>query len=110
MKQLEIKLKPITVNQCWQGRRFKTPAYTNWRKSFSLLLKDKSQIKGELSVILEFYIKHASTTDTDNLIKPTLDALKEIGVIVDDKYITEIHAYKYKSDKEFIRITLDEVK
>ena len=106
MKQILIQLKPITVNRCWQGRRFKTKQYVKWRDDFGLLLKDKKTIEGNISVTLELYIKHDKTTDCDNTIKPILDALKENGVIKDDRFITEIHAYKYHSEKEFIRITL----
>lgn len=106
---MEVLLKPMTVNQCWQGRRFKTKNYLNWRLDFSDRIKKGTRIKGNMAVILEFYIKHDKTTDVDNLIKPVFDALKESGVIEDDRFIKEVHAYKYNSDKEFIRITIENI-
>lgn len=107
MKQYRIDIKPITVNQCWQGRRFKTATYKKWRDDFGLIINNKEKEKShELSVILEFYIKHESTTDLDNLIKPTLDALKENGIIEDDRFIKSLEAYKYQSEEEFIRVTI----
>lgn len=106
-KPICIPLKPITVNQCWQGRRFKTPKYKEWRKAIGWLLNKDKYPRGECEVILDFYIKHYSTTDVDNLIKPTLDALQEHGVIENDKYIVSIRATKHKSVNERIIIQIN---
>jgi len=106
---MEIRLKPITVNKCWQGRRFKTPEYETWREAFGYLITtDEGYVEedGELEVWLKFYLKHYSTTDVDNLVKPTLDALQENGVIENDRFIKRIVAEKFHSKDERIEINI----
>ena len=38
--------------------------------------------------------------DLDNVIKPTLDALKQSSVIPDDRWVNEIHAYRTRGGEE----------
>ena len=34
----KIKLKPLSVNDAWQGRRFRTKAYNQFRRVMGILL------------------------------------------------------------------------
>jgi len=110
LDKIHLPLKAITVNQCWQGRRFKTAAYNQWRNAATMLLKgvEKGKVKW-CEVELEFLVKSFSTTDVDNLIKPTLDALVESGILEDDRYITKVTASKSRvqnKEQESIKINI----
>lgn len=97
---IEIKIKPISINACWQGRRFKTKKYSSWREEFGYLVRgDWNKFSRPTQVRMEFYISNFAQSDVDNMIKPTLDALQECGIIADDKYIVELYAKKFKVAK-----------
>lgn len=109
MKQVEVKLKPITVSKAWQGKRFKTKAYKDWQRDFCLLVGKQKPITGQLALTLEIYIKNEKMMDIDNTFKAIQDSMKLANMIEDDRFIYEIHAYKYHSEEEFIRITLSHI-
>jgi Holliday junction resolvase RusA-like endonuclease len=102
----EIEIKPLSVNQVWQGRRYKTEEYDEYIKDCLRLLPKRPIIKGFISVNLSFYLKNANRCDLDNLIKPLLDILKKRGYFQDDRYIQKIEAQKVKSDKNRISIQI----
>jgi Holliday junction resolvase RusA-like endonuclease len=109
VKQVEVKLKPLTVSKAWQGRRFKTNAYKSWQRDFCLLVGKQTPITGNLSLTLELYLKNDKMSDIDNTLKVIQDSMTLSGMIEDDRFIYEIHAYKYHSELEFIRITLNTI-
>ena len=109
LKQIEISIPPISINKAYQGRRFKTQICKDWQKEFGLLVGRHSPICGKIALICEFYVKNDKMADIDNYNKILLDSLKDNGVIEDDRFIYELHSYKYHSDKEFIRITITKV-
>lgn len=93
---LEIKINPISVNKCWKGRRFKTSEYARWRKNFLLLCRfDQSGYYSD-NVSIEFFISSYNSSDLDNMVKPTLDALVDKGIIKDDRQIQHLSMSKYK--------------
>ena len=105
--KLELKAKPISVNQVWQGRRFKTKLYKDYEIEISWLLKKyRGQIRGEIEIHYTFYIKNYSRTDCDNLVKPIQDILVKNGIIEDDRKIIYFSAEKIKSNIEKIEIEI----
>jgi hypothetical protein len=44
MKGYAIKIKPLSVNKAWQGKRFKTNEYKQYEKEVSLLLPSHLKI------------------------------------------------------------------
>lgn len=82
-----VKIKPLSVNQAWQGRKFKTPLYKEYEKEMLLKLKpcpvrwDTEPI--ELCIVVGF---SNMASDVDNVVKPFVDILqKKYGF--NDKYI-----------------------
>ena len=106
MKQIEIQLKPLAISKAYKGKRFKTSEYKKWQGDFAKLVGRQTPLTGQLALTVEFYIKNDKMSDIDNFFKATLDTMKEAKIIEDDRFIYEIHAYKYHSEKQFIRITL----
>lgn len=72
-----IKIKPLSVNEAWQGRRYKTPVYKAYEEELLLRLPPKYDIPetGPLEVIYEFGIN--TSADFDNPIKPFQDVLQK---------------------------------
>jgi len=120
---MKVAIKPITVNQVWQGRRYKTSEYIAWRAEFGILIgqlkQDSARNTGfykprqfsdgsQLKVQLRFHLnkQRYAVTDVDNLIKPTLDALVDCGILEDDRYVRDLRATKLESEEEAISIII----
>lgn len=70
-----IELKPLSVNEAWKGRRFKTDAYKKYERNLTFILPKKLIIPEPPFVItLKFGFSSASS-DWDNCIKTTQDIL-----------------------------------
>jgi Holliday junction resolvase RusA-like endonuclease len=91
---VKIDLKPLSVNECWAGRRFKTPKYSKFEKDLLLLLPAIKLPKPPYVIYLEWGFSNGSA-DWDNPIKPVVDILQK----------------KYGfNDKQIIRGIVDKVK
>ena len=90
----------MSENKIWQGRRFKTKAYKTWRTHIGWLLRKKhaETVKGWVAVEVDFYIKEFKRADEMNFLKGFFDALKEGGMIEDDRFIKW-----HRSEKHAIR-------
>ena len=108
-----IKINPISVNKCWQGRRFKTKEYKEWRELFYYLTpRIIKPLKTKIQLSVSFWIKNVKMADLDNLLKPFIDALVECGYLEDDKQIISIRAdknYIKEKEKEYIDFELFEL-
>ena len=73
---IQIHRKPLSVNACWQGKRFKTPLYKEYEKEILEVLPDKYEIpEGDLQVRYEFGLN--TMADWDNPVKPLQDILQK---------------------------------
>ena len=73
---IQIHKKPLSVNACWQGKRFKTPLYKEYEKEILELLPEKYEIpEGDLQVRYEFGLN--TMADWDNPVKPLQDILQK---------------------------------
>lgn len=103
---MRIKIKPISVNDCWQGRRFKTRAYSDWEQELLYVLPKIDIPQGELALRIEFGLSNKNA-DIDNGLKPLLDVLqKKYGF--NDRLIYKLEALKIIVPKggEYIEVTL----
>ena len=105
-----IKLKPISINEAFQGRRFKTKKYKDYEDSFLLLAPKRKMLKGKIEIEYKFYLKNHKASDYDNLIKVTQDLLVKCGYIQDDRFIYKATIYKIPSDENYIEIKLKNIK
>lgn len=83
--KFELNLEPLSINQAFQGRRFKTPKYNKWIKSGLWLLKPLKRQEKPYRIDVELYV--GSLFDIDNALKPLFDLLKKGNIIEDDRYI-----------------------
>jgi Holliday junction resolvase RusA-like endonuclease len=94
---VKVKIKPLSINQAWQGKRFKTPAYKAYRERLQWLLKPCEIPDGDLYLVIQFGVSNMQS-DTDNLIKPFQDALQD-RYKFNDRRITALTATKTKTAK-----------
>lgn len=105
---MKIYIKPMSVNKCWRGgRRFKTKEYIAWRDEFSYLTRSLKAVfknlHGKIGLSATFCVKNVSRSDTDNFLKPFLDACSEAGLIKNDNDVYEILVRKKKAtEKEYV--------
>lgn len=104
-----IEIKPLSVNKCWAGRRFKTPEYKKYERDLLLMLPKIRMPEPPYSIYYEFGFSSAAS-DLDNPIKPLQDLLqKKYGF--DDKHIFEMTAkkVKVKEGKEYLRFEIKSI-
>ena len=95
-----LQLKPISVNEAYKGRKFKTPQHKKFKDHAKILLRSKRLPKVEKKqpffILYHFYTNMQN--DLDNLIKLTQDSICEkLGT--DDRYIMGMHAKKFIAKK-----------
>lgn len=102
-----IPIKPLSVNQAWQGKRYKTDAYKQYEIDVLILLPKIKVGNDPLSIELEFGFSNAAS-DIDNPVKPVLDIMqKKYGF--NDKQVVEMRLIKKKVKKgsEYIRFKIE---
>lgn len=88
----KIKIKPLSVNEAWQGKRFKTNKYKAYEKELLLLLKPLKIENRNLKISYEFGFSNP-LSDFDNPVKSMTDILqKKYGF--NDRYIMEANIKK----------------
>lgn len=107
---INIPMKPLSVNECWQGKRFKTKAYNDYEKTMLLLLPSKQkELIGSLKIDIEYGFS-SKLSDIDNPTKLVLDILVK-KYRFDDRQIYELNLKKeiVKKGSEFIKIEITEI-
>lgn len=103
----EVRIKPLSVNQVWQGKRFKTKKYKDYERDVMLLLPKIKIPDGKIRIQFEFGFS-SKLADIDNPVKPFMDILqKKYGF--DDRRVYELVLQKtdVKKGDEFIRFFID---
>lgn len=107
MIKFQLDIKPLSVNQCWQGRRFFTDKGKKFRELCLLLMPRIKTIRGLVKIRITVGIKRAwLSSDVDNFLKPLLDALVKREIIEDDRFITDLRITKHKADKNYVEIQI----
>ena len=105
MIQFKLNEKPLSINEAWQGKRFKTPAYKTYEETI-LLTMPKAKIDVEQMLRIEFFFGFSNkASDLDNPVKLLLDiAQKKYGF--NDKNVYELNVRKciVKKGEEFIQM------
>lgn len=102
----KLDIKPLSVNQAWQGRRFKTDKYKKYINDLLLILPRIDIPDGYLHLDLEFGFS-SKASDIDNPVKPFIDCLQK-KYKFDDKMIKKltISANSVKKGAEYIKFRL----
>ena len=105
MIQFKLNEKPLSVNEAWQGKRFKTPIYKLYEETI-LLTMPKGKVDLDEMLRIEFFFGFSNkASDLDNPVKLLLDiAQKKYGF--NDKNVFELNVRKciVKKGEEFIQM------
>lgn len=101
-----IKIKPLSANKAWQGRRFKTKDYQAFEEEMLYSLPKMTVPKGRLLLRLEFGFSNKAS-DIDNPTKMTIDCLSK-KYQFDDKmiYLLEVAKEIVPKNEEYISFEL----
>lgn len=88
-----LKIKPLSTNQAWQGRRFKTNNYKDYEEELLYILPRLNIPKDtQLSLTIEAGFS-SNSSDLSNILKQFEDIIcKKYGL--NDKWNYQIHMYK----------------
>lgn len=102
----KLNIKPLSINEAFQGRRFKTPKYDKYIKDVLLMLPNTLYIpKDNIKLFIEFGYSN-SLSDIDNGLKCFIDCLqKKYGF--NDKLINELNVRKIKVAKGYEHIIFE---
>lgn len=100
-----VDLKPLSVNEAWKGRSFKTNTYKDFENDLLWLLpKNIKPIEGRVEVRFRFHMKNHKLADWDNPIKPLQDVLVKSGIISDDRNIYVGMAQKVVGERDYFEV------
>lgn len=103
-----IVTKPLSVNEAWQGKRFKSKKYTAY-ETYLLYTLEQTNISWEKDKIeLEILVGFSNTaSDLDNIVKPFVDVLQK-KYKFNDKNIYRLVVEKQivKRGEEFIEFKI----
>lgn len=101
---MKIKIKPLSVNEAWRGRRFKTPKYSVFQAEMLYILPKVVKLPStpKWGLRLNFGLS-SPLSDVDSSIKQTIDVLQK-KYNFNDKIIfkLEVLKTKVKISEEFI--------
>ena len=105
MIEFRINEKPLSVNEAWQGKRYKTQEYKDYERSIFLQMPKKS-IDKKMMLRVEFFFGFSnSSADLDNPVKLLLDiAQKKFGFNDSQVFEMVIRKCIVKKGKEFIEM------
>ena len=73
---MRIAIKPLSVNEVWKGRRFRTDKYDAYEREMLLRLRPMTIPEGKL--FIRYIVGYSnSQADIDNFVKPFQDILQK---------------------------------
>ncbi len=109
MFEITYQIKPLSINEAFRGRRFKSPAYTNYEAELLYALPAKKLPAAPYSVYMEFGFSNKAS-DLDNPCKILIDVMqKKYGF--NDKEVYEIKLKKVivPKGREYFKIKMETV-
>lgn len=73
---IKVDVKPMSVNEAWQGKRFKTPKYNMYSKVVTLMLPALKLPSPPYQISFEFGFSNVCS-DWDNPVKPLQDIMQK---------------------------------
>lgn len=99
-----LNIKPLSVNEAWQGKRFKTDKYQKYERNLLFLLPKIKEIPKEIKLKFTFGFSNIQS-DLDNPVKCLLDIMqKKYGFNDANVWELTIKKAKVKKGYEYILI------
>lgn len=106
MIDVKIKIKPLSDNRLWAGRRFKTLDYLAYEEELLLKLPKRKTIKGFVDVEIDLHLKNFKASDVSNFQKALLDILVKAHYIEDDRKILKLIVKKWPTEEDNLQIKI----
>jgi len=104
---INLPIKPLSVNEAWQGKRFKTAKYKAYEQELMYRLKPLVIPQPPYQIIFEFGFSNKAS-DWDNPVKPLQDVLqKKYGFNDRDIYEGIVRKVVVKKGEEFIKVEIN---
>jgi Holliday junction resolvase RusA-like endonuclease len=98
---MRIDIKMLSVNQAWQGKRFKTVKYEAYTKELLLKLKPLKLPEPPFKLVMKVGFSN-KLSDIDNILKPTIDIIqKKYGINDRDIYQIDVEKVIVEKGNEF---------
>jgi hypothetical protein len=109
-RQITLKIKPLSVNDAFQGRRFKSKEYKAYEKELLYRLPALTMPQPPYKVSYVFGMSNV-LSDYDNPVKPLQDVL-QTKYKFNDAHIYEANIRKVKVNKgeEYFAVTFESIK
>lgn len=106
MKDILLDIKPLSVNEAWKGRRFKSNLYKEYERNVMWMLPKMDMPESPYELHFEFGFSNINS-DLDNPIKPIQDILQKTYDF-NDREVYKITATKIMvpKGKEYSRIKI----
>lgn len=103
---IQINIKPLSVNEAWQGKRFKTGKYKKYEKDVLFLLPKIKMPEPPYEIFFEFGFSNI-LSDFDNPVKPITDILQK-KYLINDRDIVKASITKVivKKGNEYIKFKI----
>lgn len=105
---IKLDLKPLSVNQAYRGKKWRTPAHDCFKTAIKYLLPDWYKIPAPPYCIhFEFGVS-SSLSDGDNLIKLSQDSIAD-KYGFNDRYIKRwiVDVEQVKKGEEYIKFKIE---
>lgn len=100
----------MSVNQCWQGKRFKTKVYKQFESDLLYMLPKIKEFPTAPFVLKYRFGLSNILSDLDNPVKPMTDILqKKYGFNDKDIYRLQVEKILVKKGQEFIDFEIKEM-
>jgi Holliday junction resolvase RusA-like endonuclease len=104
-----VNIKPLSVNEAWQGKRYKTNKYNDYIDKMMLILPKIEVENTKLFLYVEFGFS-SKASDIDNALKTFIDCLVK-KYKVDDRNIYRLIVEKVivKKGNEYIKFNFEKL-
>lgn len=92
-----VNIKPLSVNEAWQGKRFKSKAYAKYERDVLFMLPKIKLPEPPYKISFVFGMSNVMS-DWDNPIKPIQDILQK-KYDFNDRHVMEANVVKKKVAK-----------
>ncbi len=99
---MQINIKPLSVNECWKWRRYKTNQYIAYEaRLLKIYLDEITWIDFKKPLSIDFIFWLSKSSDIDNPLKPLIDILQK-RYWFNDNQIMSITVKKVITKDQFI--------
>ena len=107
---MRVNIKPLSVNEAWKGRRFKTDKYKRYQRDVMLMLRPMQIPPAPARLAISITVGYSNAkADLDNVAKPFIDILqKKYGFNDSRIYRLTLVKEVVKKGAEFIEFDITE--